>query len=103
MEIPHLQMPPYLELKALQKDREYYIPVFFTPVDTYGRLVLHENHSNDVVFEVVIGGYRALSGLSKRLRFTQRNYQQLCRYADKVYRDFFTSLLRVPTWRVYYD
>lgn len=101
--IPSLTMPPYEELEALNKKRAYFITVFDTPVNVYGRITLYEDGLPDVVFDVMEGGHCDNNRLSRRWKFNKTNYEELCRYANNVYQSFFRELLRTPDWIIDYN
>ena len=118
MNYVQLKFPPYEWLKKLPltekytyKDRftgeeyeedtfkEYEFTLFATPTDVYGRFTYNEDDSHMIYFDVMEDGYCDHNNLGKRFKFTKKDYQAACEYAQKVYEDFQRYLFADQSWQ----
>lgn len=118
MNYAQLKFPPYEWLKKLpltekytwvdratgeehEEDtfKEYDFTLFTTPTDVYGRFTYNEDDSGMIYFDVMEDGYCDHNTLGKRVRFTKKDYEKICKHAQKVYEDFQRELLRDWSWQ----
>ena len=118
MNYAQLKFPPYEWLKKLpltekytwvdrstgeeyeeETYKEYDFTLFTTPTDVYGRFTYNEDDSHMVYFDVMEDGYCDHNNLGKKVKFTKKNYEAICKHAQEVYEEFQRELLKDFSWQ----
>ena len=100
-----LNLPPYEWLKALPlkdakgKPCQYEFTLFDTPVAVCGRLSYNEDDSRFIFFDVMEGFHTGMNDYGLSLKFNEKNYQKLCKHAQKIYELFLAEPNEDMSWQ----
>lgn len=111
-----LKFPSYEWLKALPLKRtythrngndsweteehyEYKFTLFDTPVFVYGQFSYNEDDSRYIYFDVMENGYSNMNNYGLALKFNKKNYQEICKHAQEVYKMFYRELDKDMSWQ----
>lgn len=112
-----LKFPSYEWLKALPLKRkymhtsrdgdswemeehcEYTFRIFDTPVYVYGQFSYNEDDSKSIYFDVMENGYSDKNSFGLALKFNKKNYNEICKHAQKVYEMFYNELDKDESWQ----